>query len=506
MNFVNFNVIEINRSMRVPILALCTLLGSVLSTVKVYSPNYLAAKYSDITFDYRISSFGKVPYGHTIVGNLRIAVPENGCGKNVKVDYDPKQRDPLILLVMRGGCPFLEKVQNGQALKAAMVIIIDDHDEEMRYVVPWAENAPSLNVRIPSIVIDYKSGKQLFDDVRKQAAERSLNVVASVSFMITQSATPMIFYKFDLNDRELFETFFALLNFYSGLKKHIILVPGYNIVNGLTENLPSNKFCLNGTTFCEARADNAKVSREDQPLFESIRQICLSRADSDAWWAYVSEFYKQCFVQNGGKYDITKELDSCSRDIVKKLGSTYESAITKMKACANGIRGDDIVPNSQLSKELDNNFNLRSMVDTPVKPSIMINGQVIYGRMTSVDVLKEICAAILIKPQECHEIEKLTAQLKFVEVQSFSFWTALWYLVKLLLVGAVMTVAFYMIYKIKLKKEMEKKLTTEVDSALANYYMQNKATKYEGVKVDDSNASIDNSRDMTINNSEEGDN
>jgi hypothetical protein len=136
MKFVNFNVIEINRSMRVPILALCTLLGSVLSTVKVYSPNYLAAKYSDITFDYRISSFGKVPYGHTIVGNLRIAVPENGCGKNVKVDYDPKQRDPLILLVMRGGCPFLEKVQNGQALKAAMVIIIDDHDEEMRVCRP----------------------------------------------------------------------------------------------------------------------------------------------------------------------------------------------------------------------------------------------------------------------------------------------------------------------------------------------------------------------------------
>ena len=129
--------------------------------IKVLGPEYLVGKYHKTHFEHHISSFGRVPYGHSIVGNVRVPFPDHGCGADVRVDYDVNNPDPLILLVKRSNCTFLEKVQTGQKLKASMVIIVDNESENMDYVIPWAEHAETLNVHIPSVIIDDKSGNQL---------------------------------------------------------------------------------------------------------------------------------------------------------------------------------------------------------------------------------------------------------------------------------------------------------------------------------------------------------
>ena len=422
------------------------------------------------------------------MGVVKIPYPATGCGKDVRVDYDSTTKDPLILLVLRGDCSFLEKVENGQRLKAQLVIIVDNLDEEMTHVLPWSEGAPSLDIQIPSIVIDNKSGFHLMNDTRSLEQQKSSeNVIVSVSFRIQQQAISSIFYKFDLNDRSLYESFFELLNFYPGVKKHISVIPSYNVGPAPNGVKSEGLFCLNGTTFCEKREDNLKVSRENQPLFESLRQICLSRIDMSAWWNYVAKFYIYCqgkHVENG-KTILMENLDKCSKDILKEF-QDQGAVEASLSACMSGVKGDNVELSSKLNEYLLENYNVKAILNTPVQPVMMVNGQIIYGRMASLDILKEICASLSTKPDDCKEIDKLQVNKRIIEMQRFSFGQAVVYLLKLLFIGVVLTAAFYIIYKIKLRKEMETKHTEEVDSALSNYYMQNKQ-QYQGVQVDADN-------------------
>jgi hypothetical protein len=458
-------------------------------TIKVLGPENLSSKFHHTTFDHHLSSFGRVPYGHSIVGNLRIPFPETGCGENVKVDYDMNSPEPLIMIVKRSECTFLEKVQNSQKLKAAMVIIVDNIDENMDYVIPWVEQAETLNVHIPSTIVDHKTGEKLMDEVRKLAADRTSNVVVSTNFEIRQETKSNIFYKFDLNDRELYETFFDLMHDFKEVKEHIILVPIYNISTKASSKDISNLYCLNDGRFCEVRPDKKKVDEVDEPLFESIRQLCLSRVANESWWIYSAEFYKNCIkppAKEGGAFELEVNLDRCSKDIQKKLPQIDRE---KLNECTSQIKNKRIEDQKDGEKSLirflEMNFDLQHIVSSPVKPTLMINGQIVYGRMTGLDVLKEMCASLKVKPDQCLKIDRMT-DTKYRRIHGITLLGALWFFFKLLLVAIISLGGFYLVYKVKLRKDMEKRLTSEVDSALANYYMQSKANRYEGVKVDES--------------------
>lgn len=467
------------------LLAAISIVGLVSSSMRVLRPEYLASKYHKTNFDYHLSSFGRVPYGHTIVGNLRIPFPEDGCGEEVKVDYDLKTQEPLILVIKRRNCTFLEKVQNAQRLKAAMVIIVDDVVESMENVIPWAENAESLNIQIPSAMLDKESGSQLIEDIRKVGTDKNMDVVFSVSFKIKEQAASTVMFKFDLNDKALYETFFEIMNFYTQLKDKIFLMPIYSIVPKAFLPAGSNGYCLNDDKYCVARSDNTQVEPKDQPVYESLRQLCLSNLAKDSWWPYASEFYKRCITVDGEKSSVVRDLEGCSQAILSNLDNQDDAK--KVQKCMEGVSNGQVLSGSDAEKVLNDNHMLQYQVNSPVKPTLSINGQIIFGRMTSLDVLKEICASLKVKPDQCRDIDKLT-DVKYRDLTSFSFLGAIWFLIKLIIIGLISVGAFYVIYKMKLRKDMEKKLTSEVDSALANYYMQNKTNKYEGVQIDDDGA------------------
>jgi hypothetical protein len=469
-------------------LSQCAMSSGSGGKIRVLGPDYLTSKYHKMSFEHHISAFGRVPYGHSIVGNLRVPFPEHGCGDDVKVDYDTNSPDPLILLVKRAQCTFLEKVQTGQKLKAAMVIIVDNEDENMDYVVPWTEGAETLNVHIPSVIIERHAGDMLIDEVRKLSSDRTSNMVVSVSFEIRQETKSNIFYKFDLNDKDLYETFFELMTDFKEVKEHIILVPIYNITTRSSFKDNTNVYCLNDGKYCEVRPDRKKVDEVDEPIFESIRQLCLSHLTNESWWTYSAEFYKNCIKppsSEGGAYILEEKLSGCSKKIQEQIPA---GDVEKMNKCTSEVNGKKVEKRENekngLGHLLEMNFDLQHVVSSPVKPTLMINGQIIYGRMTGLDVLKEMCSSLKVKPDQCHKIDRMT-DTKYHQIHSFSILGAIWFMFKLIVVALISVGAFYLIYKMRLRKEMEKKLSSEVDSALANYYMQNKANRYEGVKVEE---------------------
>lgn len=474
------------------------LVAGVQANLKIFAPASVATKYRNTDFKHHISSFGRVPYGHTVLGNLRIPFPENACGPTVSVDYtDP---DPLILVIPRGNCSFLEKVQNGQKLKAALVIIVDDRYENMAGVIPWAENATELDVRIPSLVIEQQKGEALLDDIRfLSSVDKSRSVMASFEFKIVQMHTSDVHYKFDLDSRPLYESFTGIFKFYQNLKDRIRLFPIYNIKNLGEFNDPQDKpFCLNQTLFCQLRRDKKQVAPVDQPIFESIRQLCLSVEDLSNWWKYVSHFYQRCQKKReDNTTELIPELKKCSDEIIEEMSRDDPNVKGRLDTCMSNLTEQSVKGGSLLQEYLQSNYRNRTMTSSPVEPTIMINGQLLYGRIESIDVLKEICASLLNKPGECEQIDKMKV-VEFPRSEPLGFWRAMYYLLKLVLIGMIATAAFYFIYKLKLRKDMEKKLNSEVDNALADYYMKNKSMKasYDATKLDDT--SIDTSRGLGV--------
>jgi hypothetical protein len=446
---------------------------SVLSNFKIWAPNFIAAKYKDTPLVYKLSSFGKVPYGHDITGFLKVPVPSNGCGKTISVQGERDLKTPLILFIERGNCTFMEKIINSQKIQAAMVVFLDDRVEDVAYIVPYAEKP--LEVNIPSILLSRDVGLNLFNDVLN--SHSNLTVTASVEFQLQKSEHSNIQYSLNLNERELLETFFELMYFYPDLKQHIKLEASYNIKPMLHGSiLDSLTRCANVLTYCERREDGkVPAKKEDHPLYESMRQICLMREKPDQWYNYVSRFYSDCTgVDQDKKSWLVLELKKCSDDILAEDKPTKEI----IDKCMSDLdpATDVVKAGSKLEQYLQANHQLRSMLESPVKPTVSINGQHIVGNIKSIDLLKNFCQSLSLKPKECEEIEKIKTKDVVIEKESFSLGHALVFIVKMILIGLVICVAFYMFYKIKLKKEMEKKMNTEVDSALSNYYMQNKGS------------------------------
>ena len=114
------------------VLALATLIHS---EIDIWSPSQLKKLYKGKKIEYSIANFGTVPYGHSIIGTVKRAVPFDGC-KNLSSQRNTQSEGALILLVVRGGCHFAEKVINAQAMGASLVIIVDNETEDVHSVMP----------------------------------------------------------------------------------------------------------------------------------------------------------------------------------------------------------------------------------------------------------------------------------------------------------------------------------------------------------------------------------
>ena len=108
---------------------------SIKCEIDIWGPPQLKNLYRSKSSQYSIANFGVVPYGHTIIGTVKRAVPLDGCS-DLKSIQNSSKEGALILMVVRGTCHFAEKVINAQKIGAAMVIIVDDHKEDVHSIMP----------------------------------------------------------------------------------------------------------------------------------------------------------------------------------------------------------------------------------------------------------------------------------------------------------------------------------------------------------------------------------
>jgi len=122
-----------------------------ISTLKVWKPASLSNYFDENPIVYSIASFGRVPYGHSIIGKVVLADPISACEPLHKSETDPNKDGSLIVLVTRGGCPFAKKALHAQSIGARMVIYVDSTVEDVTKVLPTKDRDFTSDITIPSI-------------------------------------------------------------------------------------------------------------------------------------------------------------------------------------------------------------------------------------------------------------------------------------------------------------------------------------------------------------------
>jgi hypothetical protein len=143
------------------------LIALACSKLVVYHPyelrNKIDKRYGEIKSS--LANFGQVPYGHSIIGRVWFDEENpNGCDEfNIEItgEGDPDSSPSPIVLVHRGGCPFVKKVRNIEHAGGALAVIIDNNDKEMVDHVIMVDDGSGSGITIPSMLISTRDGETI---------------------------------------------------------------------------------------------------------------------------------------------------------------------------------------------------------------------------------------------------------------------------------------------------------------------------------------------------------
>ena len=453
--------------------------GWISASVSILSPSYLATKYLETPIKHRVTSFSKVPYGHTVMGVAGIITGQNACQTGTIQNIDSPQTQTVILFVEDGGCSLPEKVLNAQKAGANLIVFVS---KSASSEAPVSSTVDLSEIYIPSVTI-YDS--DIIQQIIREWTNQGSAIGVSVSFEVDKKDKPRVALKLDITATVLYDTLRTLEAKFQDIKNHISVEPAYNIRSA---KVGDEAFCLNEKTYCEKRRDGKKVEKqEDQPLLETVRQICMLHSNQPYWWAYVKLFSTNCHIKaaDGQTSSLTTELKKCSDNCVSLLPPDISDTLrSSIKECFDSIEGVDnnmkVKSGSKLLEFLQYNAQNRTALEgisSDTQETVMVNGQVMRGSQDSQAILHLICHAFTVRPDSCLTLEK-DLKLKVVEKQEFTFGQAMLFILKLALIASIVLVAFYFCYKKRLFNQLQTQVSShqqiaEADASISNYYMRN---------------------------------
>lgn len=118
-----------------------------------------------------------------------------------------------FFIAERGGCSFVKKVRNMEAIGVSVAIIIDDHEEDVDKVI-MSDDGTGGGIRIPAMLLGKTDGKKLIQYL-ETASEQELEQTAVLAEFVMEKPDDRVEYDIwytSSNDRAL--------DFISDLKEH----------------------------------------------------------------------------------------------------------------------------------------------------------------------------------------------------------------------------------------------------------------------------------------------
>jgi len=380
------------------------------------------------TADSAIGDFGVPLYGATLVGE--VVVPptgeERGCAPLSKQLVATSPNMPVIALLTRGDCFFVEKVHNAQQAGAAAAIIMDNVDEGLLTMANPVDN-PSVDVIAEKVVIPSTLVAKSVGEAMRGALKEGSRVVVEMDWKESIShPDDRVEYEFwtTSNDgcgpncerQAAFKRDFKekAIKFDQG--KHTLSTPhflmwhctNHESTSSTTDKEGCYSQCIRGGRYCDPTASSDEQSRSEvmgggggikpvlgrEVMAENLRQLCLHRnaaqnGQSWVWWEYASRYVDECPATGSGSRGFGRD---CSLRVMDDISREFRGAIDlqKIESCVGDV--DEDLPHPLLDEESKLQAGSTQRTKVILLPTIMINERQYRGRLDVQSVMHGLCA------------------------------------------------------------------------------------------------------------------
>ena len=210
-------------------LILLVLVTYGFSKITIWKPSSLQNYFHDNELKYNISSFGKVPYGHSLIGRVFLANPLMACSPITLPPHDFNKDGSIIVITKRGECPFAKKAFYAQQAGAAMLMYVDNNIEDVTKVLPFKDPTFGDQIKIPSILLDQSSGEKIIENLTSNQTENSPknNLIIAIDFPLGQEKKSKVNWLMSINSWESMHTLRDIYESFSEIRSNVEFNPVY---------------------------------------------------------------------------------------------------------------------------------------------------------------------------------------------------------------------------------------------------------------------------------------
>lgn len=371
-----------------------------IAKLRVSSPSSVSG-----TYDIAIANFGRTLYGAQLSGMLTYPSDDTqrlGCGAAAKIDIPAagSARMAIILLLDRGGCPFTEKVINGQNAGADAVIIVDDRNEPLLTMDAASDAGESVeNITIPAALLTKSDGSSFESAI--SANERVIGTMDWHDVLPHPDSRVEWELWSETNDecgRSCEEQNAFLSDFkpiaqslekggYTQFTPHYLT---WECIDDPPTSTACAAQCINVGRYCAPDPDDDLSSGYSgaDVVIDNLRALCVFDVVNKTgtpwlWWDYVSDFSEQCTMDNG-KF----AMRSCAESVARNIGID----VNAINDCIGDTSADRKNPMLEAQIELQSPPLGSSRPNIRLLPTILINEERYSGKVARGEVLSALCA------------------------------------------------------------------------------------------------------------------
>ena len=435
-------------------------LSTAMGSLKVLNPQTLIDEYPN-GFESSLGSFGNPPYNSKIIGFLWYpSVDQDGCSP---ITFIPEglEMDHYIFMFDRGNCSYSLKVKHAQDVGVKAVIIANTNENEKITNIIMRDNGMGGNLFIPAMMISKEDADRLKKELKTSTVTLKLGFELPQTPEITLS---LVLSSGNEESQEFMKSFYdvgkVLTHYTVNLEIHYVVIQCIACKNRGFDKEEEN--CLGGGRYCAPDPDdliNGGLSGRDV-IQEDLRQMCLletikkinSDFSYDNFFAYLKKFSELCSTKLNDK--------KCSEGLIKEFGFDLGG----VKKCVSDSFGSGNV-NLAANKYLDKEIEFWHSNGLHVYPAVMINHYLYRGDLETSALMTAICAGYYKKnlPEFCRDVVESNV------IEGYNTSTVVFGLI--LFFGIL--VAVLVVYRHVAKKELEREMRKQVNSAVNQYIALN---------------------------------
>ena len=366
-----------------------------------------------------------------------------------------------ILLAYIGNCPIFQKARNAQSAGASMLVLINNNDQNISYVILDDDNS-GTDIKIPVGLISLSNGRIMQNYIETYPKNK---VMVEINFKpaIPKKKIQLKFF-FSSSELKAYEFINNMTSYIDKYDDQVEFIPIY-VTHQIPSYDPNNAQrvlnCVTKGKYCYFPKETTITQDGQRILLESIRQKCMYFKSLKAkkmkyYYDYLNYFYKNCLLAPTPRFN-----EKCSKQNLDLMGFPVDF----LDECvANSFGVTSLLSSSFIDNE---NTIFRNDYDEILKyqlssfPAVVVDDKPVEGIIKENKVAEALCSAVETKPSFC---EFLSGAV--INNNSRRKWTYF-----LIIVVIVVNIGLFCLFRKYIKRQIGDKINfnmIEVDGRVNN--------------------------------------